>query len=167
MSASEPQPGAVVLITNDSHDRFLMQVKDDCHPLASLRGCLSFFGGSLEEGETPPQGLDRELREEILDEHAVAELASGLAYWKSFDLDGNQFKVEYKLYAFVRVLSNEAFERVCAGVTAEGVVTEGSPRVYDRETLVEMLPDTNRFVASLDVVLAEFLDGSVRWTQER
>jgi 8-oxo-dGTP diphosphatase len=44
--------------------RFLMQLRDDIATIA-YPGCWAFFGGHLDPGETPEQGLKRELSEEI------------------------------------------------------------------------------------------------------
>lgn len=44
--------------------KFLMQLRDDI-PGIIYPGCWAFFGGHIEEGETPEVGLNRELEEEI------------------------------------------------------------------------------------------------------
>ena len=44
--------------------KFLMQLRDDI-PGIIYPGCWGFFGGHIEEGETPEVALKRELEEEI------------------------------------------------------------------------------------------------------
>lgn len=44
--------------------KFLMQLRDDI-PGIIYPGCWGFFGGHLEEGETPEVAIKRELQEEI------------------------------------------------------------------------------------------------------
>ena len=44
--------------------KFLMQLRDDI-PGIIYPGCWGFFGGHIEEGETPEVALKRELQEEI------------------------------------------------------------------------------------------------------
>lgn len=45
-------------------DKFFMQLRDDI-PGILYPGCWGFFGGHLESGETPLEGVKRELVEEI------------------------------------------------------------------------------------------------------
>ena len=45
-------------------DEFLLQLRDD-DPSISYPNCWSFFGGEIEQGESPWQALQRELDEEI------------------------------------------------------------------------------------------------------
>ncbi|WP_017306299.1 NUDIX hydrolase [Spirulina subsalsa] len=55
-------PVAVALLYQPG--RFLMQLRDDL-PTILYPGYWAFFGGHLEPGETPAEGLKRELWEEI------------------------------------------------------------------------------------------------------
>jgi 8-oxo-dGTP diphosphatase len=48
----------------DQHGQFLMQLRDD-NPKISHPGHWSIFGGRVEFGETPIQGIVRELWEEL------------------------------------------------------------------------------------------------------
>ena len=47
-----------------SQNQFLLQLRDNTHTI-SYPNCWSFFGGEIEYGETPWDGLKRELLEEI------------------------------------------------------------------------------------------------------
>ncbi|GFE68136.1 NUDIX hydrolase [Chroococcus sp. FPU101] len=59
------KPHAVVALAILQQDgQFLMQLRDD-FPHIVYPGHWSFFGGHLEPGETPSEGLQRELIEEI------------------------------------------------------------------------------------------------------
>jgi 8-oxo-dGTP diphosphatase len=64
---------AMVLLF-DRHNRLLIYLRDD-KPDIPFPDHWDFFGGHLEEGETPEQALVREVRE---------ELGLELADWKSF-----------------------------------------------------------------------------------
>jgi 8-oxo-dGTP pyrophosphatase MutT (NUDIX family) len=54
--------GAVMVAEADG--RYLLQLRDD-RPGLHLRGHWGLFGGGLEPGETPEQGMRRELLEEL------------------------------------------------------------------------------------------------------
>lgn len=61
---AEPSLGAVAAIIVTPDNRFLMQLRDD-KPGIWYPNCWSFFGGAIEEGETPSDALRRELQEEL------------------------------------------------------------------------------------------------------
>ncbi|MDJ0702529.1 MAG: NUDIX hydrolase [Leptolyngbyaceae cyanobacterium MO_188.B28] len=52
----------LAILHQDNH--FLMQLRDD-FPDIAYPGCWGFFGGHLEQGESPDAGIKRELWEEI------------------------------------------------------------------------------------------------------
>lgn len=54
----------VALAILQQGDQFVLQLRDDI-PAIRYPGCWGLFGGHLETGETPAQGLKRELEEEI------------------------------------------------------------------------------------------------------
>jgi 8-oxo-dGTP diphosphatase len=64
------QPVEVALAILYQEGKFLMQLRDD-NPNILYPGHWGLFGGHLESGETPIEGLKREVLEEI--EYAVAE----------------------------------------------------------------------------------------------
>ncbi len=53
---------ATALVLTKDHEILLQMRAEDCK---SFPGCLSTFGGGIEDGETPEQALIRELREEL------------------------------------------------------------------------------------------------------
>lgn len=58
---SRPQAAIAILY---QENQFLLQLRDD-NPRILYPGCWAFFGGHLEPGEAPEQGVQRELLEEI------------------------------------------------------------------------------------------------------
>lgn len=58
------QPIEVAIAILYCSERFLMQLRDNI-PGILYPGCWGFFGGHIEPGETPEEGLKRELLEEI------------------------------------------------------------------------------------------------------
>lgn len=57
-------PKEVVVILPYIHDKVLMQLRDMKEGI-NFPGCWGFFGGSIDEGETPENASERELLEEI------------------------------------------------------------------------------------------------------
>lgn len=57
--------GVGIIIRNKSGNSFFIQEKDESYPVERYRNCCSLFGGKIEEGETPLEGLKRELMEEV------------------------------------------------------------------------------------------------------
>ena len=43
--------GVGLLISNESQTQFFVQQKDETYPYEDWRGCLSFWGGAIEEGD--------------------------------------------------------------------------------------------------------------------
>lgn len=61
-----------LLILYDAEQRILLQHRTDDAPFAP--GYWAFFGGGIEEGETPEQALDREILEELCHEVKTPKL---------------------------------------------------------------------------------------------
>ncbi len=57
-------PKEVVVILPYVHDKVLMQLRDMKKGI-NFPGCWGFFGGSIDDGETPEEASKRELLEEI------------------------------------------------------------------------------------------------------
>ena len=57
--------GVGVIITNPDRTLFYLQKKDETYQFEHFRGWYSFFGGSLDLGETKIEALVRELKEEL------------------------------------------------------------------------------------------------------
>lgn len=63
-SHSVLNPKEVVVILPYVHDKVLMQLRDMKKGI-NFPGCWGFFGGSIDDGETPEEASKRELLEEI------------------------------------------------------------------------------------------------------
>ena len=61
---SNIKPKEVVVILPYVHDKVLMQLRDMKKGI-NFPGCWGFFGGSIDDGETPEEASKRELLEEI------------------------------------------------------------------------------------------------------
>ncbi len=110
--------GVGVLIGNKNGSRFFVQQKDETYPHEAWRGCLSFWGGAIQAGESPRTALARELEEEIPE--SVALLAdfdieqlkkyTVQAYHGAFELTVFEVKVTDKILqqlTTIRVLEGE------------------------------------------------------------
>jgi 8-oxo-dGTP pyrophosphatase MutT (NUDIX family) len=64
MGMSADSRAAVAIALLYQNNRFLMQLRED-KPGIAYPGCWAFFGGHLEPGELPAEGMRRELIEEI------------------------------------------------------------------------------------------------------
>lgn len=153
--------GAVLLITNASGSKFLMQQKDETHPIVPCRKKFSLFGGSLEGGETPHEALVRELTEEILEPRFVSWAADRMDYWKKFSLIGNQYPGQFPCHVFVLVFSGKVFDHFAERCLQPGVVVEGRAVAKTKEELMALFSDTNNFIASMDRVLRSWIDEEV------
>ena len=58
-----PRRDVAVLILYDGDGRILLQHRTEDAP--TFPDCWAFFGGGLEEGETPEQAVEREIIEEL------------------------------------------------------------------------------------------------------
>jgi len=74
------QPIAVAMAILYQEGKFLLQLRDD-YPNILYPGYWGLFGGHLEPGESPEQGLQRELLEEIT--HQPSELTLFRRYQNS------------------------------------------------------------------------------------
>ncbi len=71
----------VALALLEREGLWLLQLRDDIEGIVAP-GCWGLFGGHLEPGESPEEGLRRELQEEI------AYTAASLRLWLRLDNDG-------------------------------------------------------------------------------
>jgi len=153
MSNLDSQPGAVVIITEESHSQFVVQRKDHKHPIPTCRGRISLFGGSKEAAEDGAAALERELDEEL----DLSKISLLPVSWRSFHLPGNQYAGSYELEAFVCTLSGDEFTELARQIVLPGVVLEGTGEVINREALLQLLSNKDNFVASLEMILSAFL----------
>ncbi len=123
VQTDQPLDEAVlIVITTPSHDVFYIQQKDDSHPISSLRLKYALFGGMREEGETPHEGLIRELHEELMPEAAslVAEnieVCFHEVLLRTYRLP----KKEYvRIYIYESIVSPEAMKIISSLPIKEG-----------------------------------------------
>ena len=64
MSMPHDSRAAVAIALLYQNSKFLMQLREEI-PEIAYPGCWAFFGGHLEPGESPEEGMRRELIEEI------------------------------------------------------------------------------------------------------
>jgi len=138
------QRGAVVIITEPTRGRYIVQRKDNRHPNPEVRRCLSFWGGHIEEGETPQQAAERELREEILMDLPVA----ALRFMFSDTVEAQQWPGSWEAHVFELTLAPETFAALQRGLPVEKI-GEGLGEPATLEHLVACAcSDARLFVAS-------------------
>jgi 8-oxo-dGTP diphosphatase len=79
--SGEPMAVEVALALLERDGLWLLQLRDDIEGIVAP-GCWGLFGGHLEPGESPEEGLRRELQEEI------AYTAASLQPWWRLENDG-------------------------------------------------------------------------------
>lgn len=134
--------GVGLLIGNKNGSQFFVQQKDDTYPHEVWRGCLSFWGGAIEQGESPRTALARELEEEIPE--SVALLA---------DFDIEQLKT-YTVHAYHGAFELTVFE---VKVTDEILQQLTTIKVLEGEgVLLERAAIENRkWIWETDFIFAE------------
>ncbi|MBI5153049.1 MAG: NUDIX domain-containing protein [Parcubacteria group bacterium] len=101
-----------------------MQQKDEKHPIPQYRGAYSLFGGSIEEGETPKEGLKREFEEEIQHPNIVNELVHKSVFWRTYTLNGITWN-EFVCHIFIAEIDDPLFEELGEILKDPTVITEG------------------------------------------
>ncbi|MFO7566583.1 MAG: NUDIX domain-containing protein [Enhygromyxa sp.] len=135
--------GVGVLVTNHARTRFCVQQKDrdyTPHP----RG-YSLFGGALDPGEDPAEGLARELHEELGAAAAERLIAAGLRAVLTTTVE--PFGFVYSLFEVA--IDDPLLDRLAAAPVLEGE----RAAVVEREQLLS-LP----FIWGLEAVLAAYLE---------
>lgn len=90
LQPSSPREVAIAILYQSNH--FLLQLRDDI-PTIPYPGHWAFFGGHIELGESPDDGITRELQEEI------NHVPSGLTLYRSyFDTSCPQYPVIRHVY---------------------------------------------------------------------
>jgi len=101
----------------DEHGRYLMQLRDDI-PTILNPGHWGMFGGHVEEGETPFDGMMRELDEEI------GHVPADLAFWRAFRMPLHRPGVADPILAEIHVFLGSIEAAQVPGL----VQTEGAGR---------------------------------------
>lgn len=149
---SNLKPGAVALITNKTRSKVLIQQKDHTHPIVDYRHKFSLFGGSIEPGESPEEGLLRELSEEL---PGIEQFNINPVFWRNFELQG--YRQKYDLFVYLIMMTDQAFDALEKLIDDENIVQEGVGIVIDRLQLLPIAKQTNSFIASLEEVIFEYL----------
>ncbi len=157
---SHPPPGSAAIITNRSHTKFLLQQKREDHGILQYRGAYSLFGGSIEDGETPEEGLKREFCEEILDQTIVDELVRQNTLWRTYRLKGIIY-AEFVCHIFIAEIDDLVFEVWEKILEDTNIITEGKAVIVKKEKLLDLLKNPKLFVGSLDRVIKEWLTEQV------
>jgi 8-oxo-dGTP pyrophosphatase MutT (NUDIX family) len=163
-SIGDVRPGVVTIIANRSRSKFILERKDDLHPLESCRGCLSLFGGSRRTpDEVAEVALRRELSEELCEAVSFVNHAmSILEHFGDYRLPLNQYgDGDFDCEVFTVEIADDCFDRFAGELLEnnddETMRPEGEAVVLTREELLEEVSETNNFVCSLDRVLKDFL----------
>lgn len=149
---------AVAIITNEEASHFLLQRKDNRHPVSECRQKLSLFGGSVENGETPHDAIVREIGEEIIDREVARSIVSHMRFFLCYpELPRRQRPGIFDCHIFVSIGSNIAFREWVTTCMRTDVVVEGEPVLVSRAELDRALLDPELFIASLDEPLRDWL----------
>ena len=146
-------PGVVVILVNEKRDLFILQKKDNSHPIVGARGKLSIIGGSLEQGETPLQALGRELFEEIDNMQVVDSILKNCVFWKDFTLPRAEFGPgKYLCTVFVAVGDMPTFAFWADEIYAKDGLNEGTAELHS-----PLIIQFGKFICSLDMVMQDFV----------
>lgn len=157
-----PRPGAVFAVVDGpgAWTRVLLTRKGADHPVAALRGRLTFPGGSLEGDETPLDGLLRELFEEVRSPSLAGELASHARHFARFELPivRHRTTARYALDVFVvRAPNAPTFARWMGAIDAPLGLVEAAPAILTRGEAEALLGDPAAFGAGHDAPLRALL----------
>jgi 8-oxo-dGTP diphosphatase len=118
MSKSRPQCG---LILENSEGKVLLQLRDDKKTIP-YPNSLGTFGGQVEEGESPEEAIEREVREEIGYE------LSGYEYIGNYPFDGYEIHMYRKVDPEVKLSDLKVREGQCGIFVSVDDVREGTLR---------------------------------------
>lgn len=139
--------GVGLLIGNDSHSQFFVQIKDEKYQFKEWRGACTFWGGAIEPEDANEQiAVEREVIEEIPD--AVPILANiPKVKIKRFLVDNEQLEAPFELTLFEAVVSSKQLQQIAAVE-----VLEGNGELIHRATLIE-----KRWLWGMDFIFKEYL----------
>ncbi|MBX7137003.1 MAG: NUDIX domain-containing protein [Oligoflexia bacterium] len=148
--------GSIMIISNQSRTRFLLQRKDDTHPRPELRGKLCLFGGAIESSEHPAETLDREVTEEFSHPDAAELLISNSKPWRIFPTLLDRKIIHHVGFVFETVLGDLHFQKLEKLCFQSAIVTEGIPYSVSREELLDLLGQPEEFIFGHEEILAEY-----------
>ncbi len=134
--------GVGIIFRNKEHSAFFIQVKDESYPIPEYRECNSLFGGKIEDGESPEEGLLRELNEEL----GLGKLMDKLniKFIQTFNL---QKEKEFEFHLFEGILENDDFLAL-----SQVSVFEGYGKLIKKENLLN-----EKWIWGLEKVLEFYL----------
>lgn len=139
--------GVGIIIRNESGDLFFIQEKDETYPVEKYRNYCSFFGGKIEEGETPLEGLKRELIEEVDLGDLIQRI--DIRFIQSFFI---QKRFEFNL--FEGVLSDDDFKILKHKYDTSSLpVFEGRSKILDKDLLIK-----EKWIWGLEEVVLFYLE---------
>lgn len=138
--------GVGLLIGNESHSQFFIQIKDETYPMPRWRGACAFWGGAMEpEDASELAAVLREVEEEIpaaLPCLNLVEKDKVDTFW--VENDGNPFW----LTIFEAIVSDKELQTI-----ANVDVLEGGGCLVSRE---ELLPKS--WIFGMDFIFKKYLE---------
>jgi 8-oxo-dGTP pyrophosphatase MutT (NUDIX family) len=111
---------ALIIITNKDKDLFYIQQKDDTHPIRKYREKYSFFGGSIEAGESATMAINRELSEE-LEYFAYSKIKDKIIDGFVINLNSKDRKLsDITLHFYFAILTNKDLTEISKRNIKEG-----------------------------------------------
>lgn len=137
--------GVGLLISNQAHSLFYLQVKDETYPVAKWRGAYTFWGGAIDPKDAnPAAAVKRELEEE-LPETLEWLLPIPRKEIKTYQVEHEK---SFPLTLFVSIVSNQQLE-----LLSQQTPEEGYGRLVKRAELFE-----NSWIWGLEVVIKDYLN---------
>ncbi len=140
--------GVGIIIINENRDSCFVQIKDEHYPVEKYRNGLSFFGGKIEVGESPLEGLLRELEEEIDIKDLIPVLS--IRFIQKFEIGQNP---KFEFHFFEGILSQEEFN-----ILTERKVFEGTGKSFPISSITNL-----NWIWGLEKVISEYSENRITY----